>query len=251
MKGSEWTEDETKDAVDQIFGYMAVNAKSLGLIRTSNGYVFLKREAGGMLWMTKMYGCDSSAKGGMEELGYANFEGGYTVNQALYYFSHLADETPDIVEHWGHPDTLFCMSKEYEDSTLPISFPMYGLCTWSAYWISYIKFEPWKQGTQLGIKNWIANLRYRNGERKVMLKLWDPDKPPPKERPANYAELRRDNEVAIYKELHSLWGDCVPRLIAYGPVYFCHGLITQFIEDVFLFPIIFSKSRRNISHRRI
>ena len=175
--------------------------------------------------MTRMYGCDSTDKGGLKEQGYAQASPTFSIGQALYYFSHLAEETPDCPEHWlaGLQVTI---QKSGNGIPEEVSDPPAGPWFW---------FEPWKYGTQLGPKNWIGTTCNANGESKrVMFKLWDAWYHP-KETPMNASELARDNEVTMYKELHTLWGVCVPHLLAHGTVHFCHGLIIDFIEDVLSF----------------
>jgi len=159
---------------------------------------------------------------------------------ALYYFSSLAERTPDLPEtgnpqaaasqaNWGAQQnaqqmqyqTTFTVGGQHMSSAA-----QYGQqLQWSTptqYW--NIVFEPWKTGTQLGHKTWIGNLDGRSGQGdgKVVLKLWDSWRSGPED---------RDNEVAVYHRLQSLWGLCIPTLHAFGPLEFSHSLVIDYIDN--------------------
>src|SRR5271169_5713618 len=82
-------------AVEQIYGYMVHNQVQLGIISTLFGWVFLWRQDQGQLSMTPMLGCRPEIGGDY------TIPPGFTIMQALYYFSRLAEELPLLPETTG------------------------------------------------------------------------------------------------------------------------------------------------------
>jgi hypothetical protein len=222
---------------------MRLNQKALGIITTMTGWVFLKREDGGRLLMTRVFACTSAPPAppqqGLLQPGYTH-PVGFTIMMALYYFSSLAERTPDLPET-GNPQGAAVQASwgpgnaqqmQYQTAYVAAGQQMssaaqYGQqLQWSTpTQYSNIIFEPWKTDNQLGHKAWIGNLNGGSGQRggKVVLKLWDSWRFGPDD---------RNNEVAVYKQLQSLWGVCVPSLQAFGPLEFCHSLVVDYIDKV-------------------
>jgi hypothetical protein len=227
---------------------MKLNQKAFGIITTMTGWVFLKREDGGRLLMTRMFACTSvppaPPQQGLLQPGYTH-PAGFTIMTALYYFSSLAERTPDLPET-GNPQAAASQASSgtgntqqnaqqmqyYQAASPPArqhmsSAGQFGQqLQWSTpTQYSNIIFEPWKTGNQLGHKTWIGTLDGRPGQGgdKVVLKLWDSWRFGPED---------RDNEVVVYHRLQSLWGLCVPTLRAFGPLGFSHSLVIDYIDNV-------------------
>ena len=43
-------------AVEQVYGYMCWNSLPLGILTTTTGFAFLRREDGGILYLSRLYG---------------------------------------------------------------------------------------------------------------------------------------------------------------------------------------------------
>jgi hypothetical protein len=229
-------------AVEQVYGYMVRNQKALGVITTMTGWVFLKRENGSRLLMTPLLGCGDFNT--LVPRGYSR-PGGYTISQALYFFSALAEATPDLPETIGSsgypvqriPEAMSSLAPsiphgfEFNYANFPPAQGATGQYPAEFQWVSLV-FEPWKTGNQLGHKTWLGNFDERSEKRtgKVVIKLWDSWK---------FNSKDRDNEVAVYKRLQSLWGICVPALHAVGPLGFSHSLVIDYIDHVFSLPVQF------------
>jgi hypothetical protein len=243
-------------AVEQLYGYMVHNRKTIGILTTLKGWCFLRRGNGGVLTMTHMYG-DFPAFGNITHGAAA--EGYYpttnfTIMKALYYLSHLAaatDDTPEtpINGQQGLVRLPFA-SADRTDAAPRIWQPppiaprpvgqqaqhyhpgYYGYTITGDYDVAddfhqydkevdyaVLQFEPWVKGNYLGPKNWVAKV-VSNG-RKVVLKLWDAWK---------FDASARDQEVSVYLRLKSLWGRTIPSLYVSTPIHFFHALILQYID---------------------
>jgi len=87
-------------ALEQIYGYMVRNGKVYGVLTTMKGWSFLRRENGGLLYITPMFG-DFQARQGISHG--AAYEGyyvshGFSIIQALYYLSAMAEATDNLPE---------------------------------------------------------------------------------------------------------------------------------------------------------
>src|SRR5204863_5166339 len=81
-------------------GYMVRNGKAYGILTTMKGWCFLYRVNGGGLYITRMF-ADFAARPGLA--AGAGAEGYYstpnfTIMQAIYYLSSLAEATNDLPE---------------------------------------------------------------------------------------------------------------------------------------------------------
>ena len=224
-------------AVEQVYGYMVRNHKELGIITTFLGWVFLRRENGGRLFMTRMFACANLPR--LRRIGYSLPT--FTISMALYFFSSIAEATPDLYETVGNPPQLahFPMAgvttaaapwiqpplpREFHHESLPEGYqyplPYPDVQNWGAFLM-----EPWGKADQLGPKTWVASLHAGGARKRVVVKLWDSWRMDP---------ANRDKEVEIYKRLESLWGVDVPSLFAFGAFCFSHALVVDYIDVLLL-----------------
>jgi hypothetical protein len=187
--------------------------------------------------MTRMFGC----KPELEQDGYTIPS--FTILQALYYFSALAEATVDVVETRPGPAASVSTAVLADPNAATVA-PIVGYQNFQflhynpqqdygqgPYDQGYqynmepiekttsIIFEPWEKKNQLGPKTWLA--KFGRKEAQVVLKAWD----------AYKQEIgHRDNEVALYLRLRSLWGECIPALIASGPIDFLNCLVVEYIH---------------------
>jgi hypothetical protein len=206
------------------------NQKALGIITTVTGWVFLKQENGGRLLMTRMYACASDER--LAQAGYTLMST-LSISMALYYFSSLAERTPDFHHYVGSPPQVAVVPGV---SSVPLTqqqlqfqndFPVAGQIPPPNYphgirWRSFI-LESGNPEHQLGKKTWLGTLNpeVENCSDKVIFKLWDSWRNPSRD---------CDNEVAIYKRLQPLWGVCVPILLAFGRLDYFHCLIIDHMD---------------------
>jgi hypothetical protein len=197
-----------------------------------SGWCFVYRADGSRLWMTRMYGQDVAN-------GYLYPNNGFTIVMALYYLSHLAELTPEIPETTqGGPGVVeLPMATAGSKAAAPFARVVIPQALqpiaprppnyYPAYYGQYqqrpepiqLRFEPSEKDNQLGHKSWIA--RTLPEESKVVVKAWDSWKLDPTD---------RDNEVAIYLHLQSLWGTHIPHLLACTHIDFCHALILEHLD---------------------
>src|SRR5947207_11729345 len=87
-------------AVEQLYGYMVRNGKTYGVLTTMKGWCFLRRVNGGGLYITRMFGdfmvWQGVSPGATAEGYYNTFN--FTIMQAIYYLSFLAEATNDLPE---------------------------------------------------------------------------------------------------------------------------------------------------------
>jgi len=244
-------------AVEQLFGYLVRNEKTIGILTTMKGWCFLYRDTGGILYLTRMYG-EFPAWGhvthGAAAEGYYDTPN-FTIMQALYYISYIAtrinnapetplngrqgrvflpDADPDKAKAAPRilqPRMLAPMPQPQDAGQIPVHYAhAYSItggyetaddfCQFDTE-VDYgvLQFEPWIKENNLGPKNWIANVVSIG--RKVVLKLWDAWK---------FDASTRDLERDIYLQLNSLWGKIVPSLYVSTPIEFFHALILQYVE---------------------
>ena len=238
---------------------MVRNGKVFGILTTMKGWCFLQRINGGGLYITRMYG-DFVARPGLSPGAAA--EGYYpppnfTIMQALYYMSYLAESTNDLPETPvnGMPGQI-TLPRADPDTTaaaptigqppqiLPAGQDIHHGQGYQGYQGGYqgfqvlggydqagrsqyhdgvdyssLQFEPWNQENYLGPKTWIAKVL--PDKTKVVLKLWDA---------WNFESDARDNEATIYKHLQPLWGIYVPFLRVSTAIEYFHGLILQHVK---------------------
>jgi hypothetical protein len=221
-----------------MFGYMYHNNVELGIISTVYGWVFLRRQDQGQLYMTPMFACRNQLGQGY------TVPQGFTIIQALYYFSRLGEDCPPLEETTGAQPGFIHVDRA--STTYPIAAPhieireerefMFYDPANPAQWYQeapqpqYVSeggkqayeliFESWNHDKQLGEKTWLCKLIFPRSE-DIIIKIWDSYK---------CDSSARDREVAAYMKLQSLWGKVIPSFIAAAPISIFHGLIIEYIE---------------------
>ena len=180
-------------ALEQLFGYMVRNGKVYGVLTTMKGWCFLRRENGGRLYITPMF-ADFQARQGISNGAF--YEGyytpqGFSIMQALYYLSAIAEATPNLPETpcGGRPGQVHIpyagnsttpaptIQQPLDNPGLPGLAPPQGgqgqygnqgvqildgydqsECTHydDAFTYKDFQFEPWLPENKLGPKTWIS-----------------------------------------------------------------------------------------------
>jgi len=244
-------------ALEQLYGYMVRNSKQYGVLTTVKGWCFARRENGGQFYITPMFGDFQARQGltyGAASEGYYVPQG-FSILQALYYLSAVAELTPDLDEHPiggvpGQVELPRARPERAEAAPLIVQppppengqqmaqevfqgyqFPYQGVQILGGYnqaeCIHYddafdyksFQFLPRVSENHLGPKTWIATTLPVKS--KVVLKLWDA---------WNFDEEDRNREASVYLQLRSLWGKRVPSLLVKSPLEFFHALILQYIK---------------------
>jgi len=220
-------------AIEQAYGYMVHNAVAYGIITTVNAFIFLCREIGGILKITRLIDATTNNP---------------TILQMLYYMSHLC-ATTDLLYETHLDGRRICVPSSSSGYSTAAIVPPPSIAVSHAPRTSvsstnsrrsprfqqaafssevnklsasnggdlYLDIDIHLPGTHLGCKGYRGFLH--TGE-KVFAKLWDGWK---------HSSKELDLEVQIYKHLQPL-GTTVPRMIAYGGWGFCHVLLLEFIE---------------------
>jgi hypothetical protein len=218
-------------AVEQMYGYMVRNAKKFGVLSTVNAWVFLMRENGGKLWITRPI--DSTI-----------MDPPITILEALYYFSALVPVHGHLVEtdRSGNPVTIPLANTKHPMTAPSVSGVQprsYSQPRTSAT-IIYPAAESSRRyqlvaddhGDQIILEPWLANNQY--GQKSfhaiflpdlmVVVKLWDGYKS---------SGEGRDGEAEIYMHLQELWGKQIPQFICSADVDFCYGIILEEVQVLF------------------
>lgn len=216
-------------AVEQTYGYMVRNAKQFGVLTTVNGFVFMYRENQGKLYMTRLIACDVASPNSP------------TILQALYYLSGLAAQVPDLPETDAKGASIKLPPANSKHAWPAPQVPGSGTTPANNGWtngptpqsVQYILkidpsppkviFEPWIPGNKLGAKTFLLQL-VPGGT--VVGKLWDGYK---------HSNSVRDNEVAVYFKLQSLWDKQVPKFISCGEIDFLWALLLEHVQVSMVF----------------
>ena len=86
-------------AVEQVYGYMCWNSVSLGILTTTTGFVFLRREDGGILYLSRRV--RKSSQLGRFSVRDAFFHGAseqFTISHMLYWFTAMTEQAPQLPE---------------------------------------------------------------------------------------------------------------------------------------------------------
>jgi Protein kinase domain len=240
-------------ALEQLYGYMVRNAKVYGVLTTMKVWCFLRRDNGGVLHGTRMFG-DFQARQGISEG--ATREGyypttGFSIMQALYYLSALAQATPNVPEtpigglagqvtlpYAGNTTKAAPTLQQPQPGAVGVG-PIHGGQGGYQYGAQILggydqaecsqydgdfeyrdfQFEPWVSENNLGPKTWIATSL--PNQTKVILKLWDAWK---------FDSDNRDGEASVYLCLRPLWRKCIPALLVKSALEFCHALVFEYIK---------------------
>ena len=211
----------------------------------------MRRENGGRIFITRMFGdfeAHPPISNGAVLEGYHPTTG-FSIMQALYYLSAIAQVTDNLPETpiGGVPGQVVLPpsgSSSTPASTIvqpPIQdnghlhgqvdggqggFQIVGgynqaECYQYHDGVEYrhFQFEPWVSENNLGPKTWIATTL--PDRRKVVLKLWDAWK---------FDNEAQNREATVYLHLRSLWGKCIPSLHVKSPLEFFHALVFQYVK---------------------
>ena len=243
--------------MEQLYGYMVRNGKAYGILTTMKGWCFLRRENGGRLYITRMFGDFQPRAGisaGAVQEGYYPTPG-FSIMNALYYLSALAEATPNLPETPvnGVPGQVTLPLAGNSTTRAPTfqqpapgnaaydpgaQVPVHGgqggqwgvwilgdyeeaECSQYHEGVEYrdLQFEPWIQENILGPKTWVAKTLPDNT--KVVLKLWDSWK---------FDNQAQSHEASIYLHLRSLWGKYIPCLRVKTALEYFHALIFQYVK---------------------
>lgn len=170
-------------------------------------------------------------------------ESGFTISHMLYWFTALTEQAQLLPEtslqgsiqllnaqrpanpYTGTTQIAAPIDPNYSSPQqgppiAPLSSFQHGLNSADDV---FLNFKPWTPGTHLGGRAWHAVLLPE--KLPVVLKCWDSHK-------HNPDALK--NEVDIYLKLQKLWGTCVPKFIASGRVGFCHAMVLDYLNVLFL-----------------
>jgi hypothetical protein len=229
-------------AIEQLYGYMCWNSRAFGILTTTTGFAFLRRENGGVLYLSRLYGSHRDLEGYQYQMP-ASMEdqSTFTISHLLYWFTALTELTPPL------PETRLEAAIQVEagrraDQQLPIHTIVYATPVPTNYSVPappptigsaphashalqpltdilMMEFKPWLRQNHRGGRAWSALLLPE--KMPVVVKCWDAYK---------NNENARNKEVDIYLRLQELWGICIPRFITFGRVAFCHAIIIEDLE---------------------
>jgi hypothetical protein len=248
---------------------MVRNGKTYGILTTMKGWCFLRRVNGGGLYITRMFG-DFVARPGVSQGAFA--EGYYatpnfTIMQALYFLSSLAETTNDLPETPlngvpGQVNLPYAGDSTTATPTIqqpqpPIAHIPAGQGGYGYGYIGQGGYQGGFQGIQvLGGYDVAECHQYRDGldytylqfepwktenvlgpknwiakvlsnQSEVVLKLWDAWK---------YDAEAQNREAAIYLHLRSLWGKYIPSLRVKTSLDYFHALIFEYVKVHILLP---------------
>jgi len=225
-------------AVEQVYGYMCWNSTQLGILTTTTGFAFLRREDGGILYLSRLYGSHRSLGPFQYELPSSMaHQSTFTISHLLYWFTAMTELTPPL------PETRMAAAIQLQAAhrafqQLP-TIPVYATTVPSNYSLPplppttnagsgpytlqsttnlFLEFKPWLHQNHRGGRAWSALLLPE--KMPVVVKCWDAYK---------NNDNAQNSEVDTYLKLQELWGICIPTFIAVGRVAFCHAII---IEDL-------------------
>jgi hypothetical protein len=207
---------------------MVHNAVVYGLITTVNAFVFLRRDNGGKLQLTRLIPATTTTP---------------TILHMLFYMSHLCASTELLYE--THLDGRYVsIARAPTDSSAAPRLPVPSIAPSRPSLGPTPSLPPRRSprfqkdnltdvvddelrlyidirspGTYLGCKGYKGVLD--TGET-VFAKLWDGWK---------HSSEEIDREVQIYRQLSGL-GGTVPKMIAHGGWGFCHILLLEFVKVI-------------------
>jgi len=239
--------DAGRLAIEQVYGYMCWNSCALGILTTTTGFVFLRHEDGGILYMSRMYGSNSDLAGFQYVLPQSMApQSTFTISHMLYWFTAMTERTPPF------PETCLQQAIQVENArrlgsfhptgtvyaaTVPTNYivptgdetPTPGPSGYTGWALEpatdvFLDFKPWLRHNHRGGHAWSGLLLPRKTP--VIVKCWDAYKNSVD--PCN-------TEADTYVTLRELWGICIPKFIAVGKVGFCHAIVLQDLEVTFLY----------------
>ena len=230
-------------AVQQVYGYMCWNSFPLGILTTMAGFVFLKRQDGGVLYLSRMYGSHRD----LEPYQYAmprtlGPPNNFTISHMLYWFTAMTElarripesrlqqaiqvmnaqrasaQAPQSTGQYAQPVPANYMLPQQPQGQAPgpPGYTMFGLQPTEDI---RVYFKPWARENHCGGRAWKGLILPERAP--VVLKCWDSYK---------HNDDAQKTEADTYLKLWELWGICVPKFIALGTVGFCHVIILEHIE---------------------
>jgi hypothetical protein len=214
-------------AVEQTYGYMVHDNIAYGIISTFNGFVFIRRESPGILYMSRMIPNNSTTP---------------TIIKLLYFFSYLCvrDHLPEPERNTDGTVMLLSSAQATTSSAAPkIPTPNprrnpRNLCNRTPRRSPRHHVTPAVDSSEsaplcldintrandayLGCKGWRGTL---NTGETVFVKVWDAWKS---------SSQHCKHEASIYFKLQDLWGSTVPEFRGMGKWAFCHILLLPYIE---------------------
>ena len=161
---------------------------------------------------------------------------GPTVLQVLYYLSGLAVQSPELPETDAKGVSIELEVANYKYAWPAPQVPGARTTPATSGWANNpttqpgqyilkadpeppkIVFEPWIPGNKLGAKTF--RIQLVTGKM-VVGKVWDAYK---------HASTARDNEVAAYFKLQTLWDKYVPKFIGCGEIEFLWTILLEPVE---------------------
>jgi hypothetical protein len=217
---------------------MCWNALQVGILMTT-GFVFLRRQDGEILYVSRMYGSHRDLEPFQYVMPYSmdpQRPNDFTISHMLYWFTALSEQLPALLEtrlqekilvekarranrnqpvrssEFAAPTPSNYSLPQQQNSSGPFSNTQYALLSSDVF----LNFTPWKPETHLGGRAW-SGLRLPD-KLPVIIKCWDSYK--------NSAK-QQETEVEVYLRLHELWGICIPKFIAVGIVGYCYAIVAE------------------------
>jgi hypothetical protein len=213
-------------ALEQTYGYMCFDKVRYGIMATFNAFVFMKRQSGGILNMSRTIPITSTTP---------------TILKLLYFFSHLcalnpkphpevnsegtaihlksAPKTPDRAPKIPDPNYRppprpgGVLHPTFEGS--PRRSPRFHQSCSSTTETLHLDVA---KLTSLGCKGWGGT--FTNGH-PVFAKLWDGWK---------FSAFNSEHEACVYYRLRDLWTTVVPDFLGFGQWGFFHILLLSYLN---------------------
>jgi hypothetical protein len=229
-------------AIEQLYGYMCWNSRVFGILTTTTGVAFLRREDGGVLYLSRLYGSHRSLEGYQYQMSASmESQSTFTISHLLYWFTSLTELTPSL------PETRFQTAIQVQaghrsNQQLPTHTVVYATPVPTHYSVPappsttgsqsphasqtlqpstavLMEFKPWLRRNHRGGRAWRALVLPK--KLPVVVKCWDAYK---------NNENARNKEVDVYLRLQELWGICIPTFITFGRIAFCHAIVIEDLE---------------------
>ena len=220
---------------------MCWNALALGILTTTTGFVFLRREDGGILHMSRMFGSNRDLSAYSYIAPHSMVQGSdYTISHMLYWFTALTEHA-QLIPETALQGAIAVMNAQRTVANNSAAEPQIGrptAYTWtytgptsppSSYFYSLtsvpemvLEFKPWLSENHCGGRTWYGSLDSKNLP--VVIKCWDAYK---------ISSTMQQNEAKIYMEIQTLWGVCVPKLLASCEIGFCYAIILERVQVIF------------------
>lgn len=99
VKGHEGETDAGRLAIEQVYDYMCWKALALGILMTTTGFVFLRREDEGILYISRMYGSHRDLAGFQYVMPHSMApQSTFTISHMLYWFTAMTEQAAPLPE---------------------------------------------------------------------------------------------------------------------------------------------------------